>query len=176
MHADMTAGEMREKTAQLRWTAIILAFFLIQAIIWTVAFSITARDPSHAVVDNYDEKALNWDEQRALRQASAALGWTAGIHVDDAADIRSNRIVTIEIKDGEQRVPGSQIELTAFHRARAGEPQQVVLKETAPGVYSGILQVRHSGLWQFTGIARHDDDTFLFDERQHLEAKRGGQR
>ncbi len=172
MTAEMTAGEMREKTAQLRWTVFILLFFLIQAVIWIVAISITTRDPSHAVVADYDERALNWDEERALRRASAALGWTATIRVDEAADIRGNRVIAIEISDGQQPVTDARLELTAFHRARAGQPHQLLMKEVGPGVYSGTLQVRHSGLWQFSGVARHNDDTFLFDERKRLNAKR----
>ena len=81
--AQTIAVEQKEKTAQFVWTGFILLFFVIQAIVWTVAISITTRDPSHAVVAGYDEKALNWDDEKALRLASANLGWQAEIVIDD---------------------------------------------------------------------------------------------
>ena len=65
--------ENKEKTAQLMWTGFILGFFVIQAIIWIIAISITARDASHAVVAGYDEKALKWDDQKALSAASVLM-------------------------------------------------------------------------------------------------------
>ena len=163
--------ERKEKTAQLMWLAFILSFFLIQAVIWTVAISVTATDQSHAVVAGYDEKALLWDEEKARIVASEKLGWTSEIVVDPASDIRGFRTVTIKLNDAnESPVTGATVSLTAFHRARAAQPQQVTLSEFEPGKYAGQVQVRKTGLWQFSGTASAGDDTFLIDERQQIKA------
>ena len=155
----------KEKTAQLMWTGFILAFFVVQAIIWIVAISITSGDPSHAVVAGYDEKALKWDEEKALRMASSALGWQAEVVIDSTADIRGNHALTFKLVDREQLpVKTAEIELKAFHRAFAGEPQRVALSEISDGVYAGQIQIRKSGLWQFEGLARKGDDTYLIDQ------------
>lgn len=161
--------ENKEKSAQLIWTGFILGFFIIQAIIWTVAISITSRDRSHAVVAGYDEKALKWDDQKALASASASLGWKAEIVVDAKADIRGNHVLTIKLKDKtDSPIAGAAMELQAFHRAVASERQPIELRESESGIYTGQIQIQKSGLWQFEGFARRGDETFLVDQRVHL--------
>ena len=165
-----TTIEQKEKTAQFLWTGFILIFFVIQAIIWAVAITLTANDKSHAVVASYDERALNWDEEVAQRNASVQLGWQANLFIDSAADIRRFHVITLQIRDSDQApVSGASIELVAFHRALAGEPQRVALAEIGDGVYSGKIQVRKSGLWQFEGKAIRADEVFLIDDQQLLK-------
>jgi nitrogen fixation protein FixH len=167
------AIENKEKTAQLLWTGFILVFFIVQAIIWMVAISITIRDPSHAVVAGYDEKALKWDEEKALSEASAHLGWQAEILIDSSADILGNHAITVKLDDRDQSpVDDAKIELRAFHRALAGKPQQISLSEINEGVYTGQIQIRKSGLWQFEGVARKGEQTFLIDQRLSLEVRK----
>lgn len=163
--------EQQEKSAQLMWLGFILMFFLIQAVIWTVAISATANDRSHVVVAGYDEKALKWDEEKALRAASARLGWQSEIVVGLDSDIYGFRNVTIKLLDANQTpLENAIVELTAFHRARAAEPQTVKMSELSNGIYSGMVQVRKSGLWQFDGSATKGDDTLLINERLSIKA------
>lgn len=162
--------QQKEKTAQLLWTGFILMFFLIQAILWTVAITLTTGDKSHAVVASYDERALNWDEEVAQRNASVRLGWQADLFLDSAADIRKFHVITLKIQDsGQQPVAGAVIELVAFHRALAGAPQRVELVEVGEGVYSGKIQVSKSGLWQFEGKATRGDDVLFIKDQQMLK-------
>ena len=171
MTQQYTFSERKEKTAQLIWTGFILSFFLIQAVIWTVAISVTANDQSHAVVADYDEKALMWDEEKARRTASAQLGWQSELVVDRASDILGFREVEFQIHDANNRpVKNANVELTAFHRARVAQRQRIVLSELNNGVYAGRVQIRKTGLWQFDGVARKGDDVFMFNERQSIKA------
>ena len=164
-------SEDKEKTAQLVWTGFILSFFLIQAVIWTIAISVTANDQSHAVVAGYDEKALLWDEEKARRAASANLGWQSELVVDPDSDIRGFREVTIKLQDANDRpIENATVDLTAFHRGHAAQQQLVTFSEHNDGVYWGQVQVRHSGQWQFDGVARQGDDAFIFNERQSIKA------
>ena len=154
------------------WVGFILSFFLIQAVIWTIAIWVTATDQSHAVVAGYDEKALLWDEEKARRAASARLGWQSNLDIDSDSDIRGFRQVTFEIRDAnEMPVKQATIEMTAFHRARVAQRQLITVSEAGDGIYTGQVQVRKSGLWQFDGWARKGDDTFLINERQTLKAE-----
>jgi nitrogen fixation protein FixH len=155
-----------ERTYQLIWTGIILSFFLIQAVIWTVAFSITANDRSHVVLADYDQKSLNWDKEQAVRRASLALGWQSVLTVDTTGDIRGNRVLTLTLHDrAGQPVDVAAIDLSAFHRGQAADVQQLRLKRIGPGEYATTVRVRKSGQWQFTGSVRNEDDEFLVDER-----------
>ena len=166
-----TTLEYKEKSAQFLWTLFILGFFLIQAIIWSIAITWTLNDRSHAVVAGYDEKALLWDEQRAQQRASAKLGWRAGLHVDPVSDVRNQHIISLTITDAQDApIAGASIELAAFHCARAGEPQQIELVETGEGIYAGTIRVGKTGLWQFEGQVNHRDGVLRIQEKQFLKA------
>jgi nitrogen fixation protein FixH len=163
----------QERTAQLLWTAFVLMFFVLQAILWTVAISITAGDKSHTVVAGYDEQALQWDEVKQLRAESKKLGWGADLKVDTKSDIRGDRVVTLCLKDkSESPVEGASVQLKAYHRGRAAEKQLLVLKAVAPGVYSGTVRVQNSGQWLFVGTASKGDSQFLIDQRFNLNSNR----
>ncbi len=162
--------QRKEKTAQLAWTGFILLFFLIQAVIWIVAISVTANDNSHAVVQGYDQRALQWDQSRTVQLASDALGWDARLLVDQASDIHGNRVVSLAVNDANgEPVQQAATELQAFHCGRAAEVQQLPLQEIGPGVYSGKIQVRRPGHWQFQGTLIRGDEKFLFKERQEIQ-------
>ena len=165
--------QQKEKTAQFIWTGFILLFFVIQAIIWTVAITLTARDQSHAVVAGYDEKALKWDQEKAIRLASEQLGWQADLQIDTVGDITHRHLLTLQLETAnETPVAEANIKLSAFHRSRAGAPQQIDLTETEAGIYTGKIEIRKSGLWQFDGLALAGDDIFLIDQKHHLTASR----
>ncbi len=168
-----TAIEQREKTAQFIWTGIILLFFLMQAVIWMVALTLTSSDKSNAVVAGYDEKALNWDEEMAVQNASSRLGWKAELFVDPTADIDRSHAITLKLSNADQAViKNATIELSAFHRARSGDPQQIEFTEINEGVYAGRIQIRKSGFWQFDGAARKGGDTFLINQTQVLKTSK----
>ena len=166
-----TTLEQKERTAQLMWTAFILMFFVIQAIIWTIAISITSRDESHAVVANYDEQALKWDEVKAMQRASYELGWQSQIAVDSNADIRGHRGLKLKItdKDG-NAVDNAMISLQAFHRGRASEVQNLEFTEVERGTYQSTIQLRKTGNWQFSGVATKQADCYLIETHQYIQA------
>ncbi len=171
---DSATTHPNEKTAQFVWTGFILSFFIIQAIVWSVAITVTARDSSHAVVAGYDEQALRWDDVKRLRQESARLGWIAQVVVDSNADIRNNRLMTIEIKDRlGQPVEGAKIELRAFHRGRAAKVQQLRCQEIEPGVYAATVRISKFGKWQFSGQATVGKKVFLVEQQLAVAKPKG---
>ena len=170
MNMTTTAHQQKEQTAQLAWTGMIIAFFVIQAILWIVAISYTANDSSHVVLTDYEQKSLHWDEDQAIKRASAALGWKTDLKIDEQADIVGNRAVRLRLLDrGSQPIPGvGTIELVAFHRGQAAVVHQLKLQQTEPGTYLGTLQVRKSGRWQFSGTVRSGEQQFLLEEQQTI--------
>jgi nitrogen fixation protein FixH len=161
----------RERSAKRMWTAFILMFFMLQATLWTVAISITSRDASHAVVAGYDEQAFHWDDVKQLRAESAALGWNAQLHIDPNGDAQGNRVITLSLQD-KNKAPlrGASVGLSAFHRGRAAETQNLVLQPVGPGIYSSTVQVRNSGQWQFSGTAKSNQQQFLIEQRIALNS------
>lgn len=127
-----------ERSARHHWIAIIVAFFLAQAVLWTFAIVTVASDPSHAVVANYDARALDWDAQRARAQ----IGWQATVELD-----RTHALVRIVDADGAP-VQAEHIELAIFHKAEAAHRQSLALHTIAPGVWEASVELRRPGLWQ----------------------------
>lgn len=127
-----------ERSARRRWLAIIGAFFLAQAALWTFAIVTVSSDPSHAVVANYDARALDWDAQRA----GAGLGWRATFELD-----RTHTVVRIVDAAGAP-VPAEHVGLAIFHKAEAAHRRSVALHAIAPGVWHGSVDLGRSGLWQ----------------------------
>ena len=163
-------AQSQEAFSRYLWMAIILGFFMIQAVIWTVAITLTSSDPSHAVVPGYDKKAINWNEQVALQKASEALGWQAEIEVESATDIHGYRRVLLTVVDRDrQPVAGATVSLQAFHRGRIAEAQTVELQSIAPGVYASTIRTLYAGIWQFRGSVESADDIFLFDVRKTIQ-------
>lgn len=163
-----------ENTAQLLWTAFILMFFMIQAVIWTIAITVTATDTSHTVVADYDELALKWDEVKKMQQASAELGWTCEINVGETADVLGNRNLTLKLKDRNgQPLENISLELTAFHRAHAAKPFHLSFTQVDSVTFSTILPVKKYGKWQFSGKAFNDDQLYLIEQTLPIKKSAG---
>lgn len=173
MSSAQTTLKQREQTAQLAWTGFILAFFMIQAVIWTVAISITANDRSHVVLADYDQQSVNWDQIQSRKRASAALGWQLGIFLADEADVMANRELKLTLTDRTgQPIQVSTIQLEAFHCSFGADVQAIRLQPTEPGVYIGTIQVRKFGQWQFRGTITNDNRLFLVDQRIEVESRK----
>lgn len=127
-----------ERSARRRWIAVIGAFFLAQAVLWTFAIVTVSSDASHAVVADYDARALDWDAQRAR----APIGWQATLELD-----RSHALVRIVDADGAP-VHADHIALAMFHKAEAAHRYAVALHAVAPGVWAGPVALGRPGLWQ----------------------------
>lgn len=145
-------------------------FFLIQAVIWTVAITLTSGDESHSIVANYDQKALEWDKQKAQLAASAKLGWTSQVSVEAQGDIRGLRQVKLRLLDEQGNpVRGAVIQLNGFHRAKSRIPQQIKFTEDQDGNYEGSVIIRKSGQWQFDGQAAVGESVYIIHEILHLQ-------
>jgi nitrogen fixation protein FixH len=152
----------REATARLLWTGGIIAFFVIQAVLWTVAITLTSQDPSHVVLEGYDQRALNWDSWQETVRASAALGWKAELQIGESANVTGQRDLTLRLVDRNgQPVSAAAIDLKLFHRARAAEAETFRLQELLPGEYVTSFRPQHAGIWKFEITATKGTDKFL---------------
>ena len=157
---DLEVAKAESRSAR-RWMMYIGVFFLGQACLWTVALSRVSGDPSHAVVDDYDRRALSWDEQRARREASARLGWNREVALQ-AGDPGTVSVVLTDA-DGNP-VAAERVEVTIFHRAAAAQRQTVALERVAPGTYVGHPRVDRSGLWRVELSARQGPAELLAED------------
>ena len=171
--AEVVADPAREKRIQFTWLLIILGFFSVQAILWTVAISFTMGDRSHAVAPGYYEQGTDAPSRRELVAASKALGWTAEIRVDQELDVLGRRqlVVTLADRDG---VPVScgEATVTLFHCGHAADPTTLTLAETTPGEYVSKSRFPWEGRWDFSLDCQRDDERFV--EHWRLTVYEGG--
>ncbi|MEZ6095465.1 MAG: FixH family protein [Pirellulaceae bacterium] len=156
-----------ENFHRMLWTGIILSFFLIQAVIWTIAITLTANDPSHVIVDGYDQDPKTMEAERQEMLASRALGWHANFEIKVLDEIFGRNELRLSLTDRDGKpISGANISLRVFHNALASEVQEVSMNETEErGVYIADAMMRKSGWWTFEGVARHDGTKYLVDEK-----------
>ncbi|MCR9161371.1 MAG: FixH family protein [Nannocystaceae bacterium] len=150
----MSTDAQKETRARWFWISFILMFFAGQAVLWTFALGVVTDDPSHAVVEDYDKFATRWDETRAERSASEALGWHARLSADH------ERIV-LELTDADGEPVDAQVQAKVFHKARAAEAQDVEFTPSGAGLSIGLANLERSGHWRVRLTATRGDDVYF---------------
>lgn len=159
-----------ERKAMLQWTGIIL-FLLIGSVgMWIYAAILAVSDPTMAVVPDYHEKALRWDEHLAAQKESNDLGWTAHAIPGASKNGDGIRELTFFLRDNQsQPVAGAHGSVRLYHYARGKDPQTVDLKETDPGTYVATVQMARDGRWQFDLTLDRDKQHFEWNQAQELQ-------
>ncbi|MEM6995681.1 MAG: FixH family protein [Myxococcota bacterium] len=160
-----------ERRSRRRWTLFIVSFFGLQAVLWAFALSFVHNDASHAVVEDYDHRALHWDEQRAAMQASAALGWQASVDVKRGV-AEAPGSIRVALTDGEdQAVQADRVVATLFHQAKAADKQRIELTSAEPGLYVAPASIERPGKWRVHIEARAGSDAYATTQTRIVTAE-----
>lgn len=151
------------------WVSVIVGLLSLQVLMCSVAIVLATTDESMAIEPNFGEKSLRWDEARAAKQASEALGWTASVDIPAASDFYGHRTVRVTLLDrAGQAVADANVRMTLFHHAHASRAQQVVLASDGGGVYSAEVEMRHQGLWEFRIVAQRGSEVFQLTQERDI--------
>ena len=124
-------------------------------------------DRSFAVVPDYYQKALAWNQTLAQQQRNAALGWSATVSV--GAESTLGRTVSVRLLDrAGMPVERANVELIAFHDARAADQYGATLSEAAPGVYETAMPIERAGSWEFRIRVQHGTDVFTAEAQREV--------
>ena len=146
-------GESRERIqeanrrAAWRWGGLVVSLLGLQVIGGILAIMLATGDASVAVVPDYHQKALDWDNQVALRSASRALGWTCEVsQIEQSQGVAGLRIRLAD-RNGKP-IDLSSGELQIYRHARASEVRRIKI----PAGSVGLLELGQcfdaTGLWQ----------------------------
>ncbi len=142
----------RERTVMHRWVLFIGLLFVAQVGLWIGAAIYVSRDASHAVVDDYDARALTWDERRARQRRSDATGWQAHATVEGAD-------LVVTVRDAEDTaVVGAILQATVFHHARAAESTKLELVPAGHGTYRAAAPMSRPGKWTVVLVGERGDE------------------
>lgn len=150
----MKIDPTKERRARWFWVSFILMFFAGQAVLWTYALGVVSNDPSHAIVEDYDSFATEWDRTQASQAASNALGWNASLTADH------ERIV-VKLTDRLGKPVEATVTAKVFHKARAAEVQEILFTSTEPGVLVGVADLERAGNWRVRLMATRGPDVFI---------------
>lgn len=112
-------------------------------------------DPSFAIEPDYYSKAVRWDELQAERAASRDLGWKIQV-------VARRDQLRIALRDSLGRpIDGAQVEVEAFHNARANDRIREKLVPKGLGVYVLNRTFHRLGVWEYRLAALLDKQKFV---------------
>lgn len=142
--------------------AMILAVTVIGDV-WIAV--IASRDEAFAVEPDYYRKAVNFDEEMALRDASLKLGWIVDPTLALGTPDSVGSISAIVRDSSGVLVTGARVELVAMHNARASRQLEVTLAEDSGGRYRAPLDAQRPGEWELRFLVSRGADRFAVRTR-----------
>lgn len=114
------------------------------------AIILATGDESVAVVPDYHQRALQWDDEMAVRRASEKLGWTCDVQQIAMADNGSAGLVAALTDDRGETIDVAQGTLQWYQHIRANDVRQLAIR-------AGTLDTMRlddcfdaNGLWEVT--------------------------
>ena len=144
------AEAARGRRAMTIWASVIIGLLSLQVVLCAIGVYAATAGKGVAVENDYYDKALHWDAQKAQSQASSALGWTVQLSVADIAAPGGNRNVTLTVLDKDRTpIRDAHAALKYFHHAHARDIAGATLAASDPGLYTAALPVSRPGTWEF---------------------------
>ena len=146
---------MKKLPPHIGWPLLIVGFLAL-GITWSIGVVIASQsDGGPAVIEDYYQKAIAWDQEAKRRAQSDARDWQISISMQDPSTL------ALQIED----IDGTPvIELTgslAVQRPHDSKPM-AQLPLTPSASISGLYTVKFSdfskGLWDFHIDAENDSD------------------
>ncbi len=154
------------------WPWVVGGFLALTVVKYIVVLSTIASDPSIAIQEDYYRRALAWDDERAARAVSDALGWqvlaaigpaeatsSADQIVPSRLEMRGRVSLTVHDREGEP-LAGAAMALRIFHRARAAFPADEVGTTDATGAITFEVPRGRRGLWEIEIEVTHAGEQF----------------
>jgi len=147
--SDLPAKQLAERRAKRFWVSLVVMLLGIQLVIGGVAFHLATGDRTVAVVPNYHQAALHWDETKSARTAAQRNGWILELTVSDVADGRGMRAVELQVHHSEPLACDElRVSAIIYHHALALEVQSIDFRSVGNGRYLAMSPMGRAGLWQ----------------------------
>jgi nitrogen fixation protein FixH len=148
------------------WGSVVVAFLILQLVIGVLAFKLATGDPSVAVMPDYHERALHWDDELARRKRSDQLGWKSAFQWGDLRPQATGREFAVDMVDSAgNAVTGGEASVRFFHHARGVDVATMKLQERLPGEYVAQLPMAKLGLWDVEfSLSRGQDEAYWRQE------------
>ena len=173
----MTTTEQAKRVKRARWPWIIVGLLGGHVTIMVVAVIIATNDRSFAVVPNYYQRAVNWDQTQAQKRASEKLGWHVRVEASNQVDPIGRRAMSFVLTDADGKaLDHAVLEIEYFHDSHGDEEKQVKLTPDAtdPSRFTVLLPMRYAGNWEFHFTATAGGKTFVAAATEFLSNTKAG--
>ncbi len=143
------------------WIGMVVGLLSMSVIIHGIAIIIAVSDPSFALEPDYEQKARDWDSIQLQQQTSKQLGWTVDLDTSPVGEF-GDVLVQLSVFDkwGKPILDG-EVNIDMFHNARAKNIFRAELEHISDGLYTAVLPLRRSGVWEFRLTIKRDDDLYV---------------
>lgn len=136
-----------------------------------LAITFATGNESFAVVPDYYQKAVAFDDRKAALAASEILGWSVELEAAKVVTEGEARGVVVRLHDQSGAVVrGATVNVNSYHLSRADEPIAFTLVEALPGQYVGQAPLDREGFWRFELDATVGETRFVNDFQQFVFA------
>lgn len=159
-----------ERKAKRFYVGLVLMLFAIQCTILGTAINLAIGDPALAVVPDYHQAALNWDDAQAASRAADDMGWDLQLDVSDVADGKGLRAVQFNVVDSDGK-PMSDLQINGkvYHHTMADDVDRFELDNLGDGKYQAMPRMFKSGLWQVEFDVKNAGKPMSFKRTVELE-------
>lgn len=155
----------------IAWPLFVVCL-LLMGVSWSMWVVFASRSDGGAqVIENYYEKAIDWDTRQKLMQESEALGWTVEVSMASASQSMPTGGILLQFKDQMgmpiQGITGS---VKAYRPQTTHAIKEMTMEAVSgqPGVYAQVFPEARPGLWDFEIAAQKDSFNFLKVIRKEL--------
>ncbi|TWU38440.1 FixH family protein [Novipirellula artificiosorum] len=149
--------------AAIRWGGFVVALLTAQVAVGVVAVVLATNDPSAAVLPDYYEKALHWDDQVQAEAASRELGWKLTLLPMKEGSKVGLQGQLLDVDGAPISIASGTLEL--YHHSHASEIDRIQLPVSSEGTFGITGCVPIDGLWQ-ANIDLVDSDGNRFVQSQ----------
>lgn len=155
------------------WIGLVLALFGVHMSIAAALVYFAHSDPAFAVVPDYYDKAMAWDETKRQEAASDALGWRALLIAGpDSGPVQERDLTLTLVDEAGEPIEDAAVSVQAFHVARSREVVDLEFRHGGMGVYTVRERLPKYGIWEFRIEVVRGEARFTRDLRIELRPGR----
>jgi len=169
--------ENSSKSSGITWFIVIGGLLSIMLMANGTLLWKAINDPSHVVIEDYYQKAVDWDSTVEQHEINEELGWQVRLAFDDVPPGAKNAIedsgkpnvlLRVELRDKEgQPIKNALVNLNCFFNARAADTFESTLQQDGE-FYVSALRLGPAGIWKFRLEVKHDGDVFTWHDTRQL--------
>lgn len=155
---------------QIFWPGMVFAILGGSVLANVYLLTQASSDGGAQIIDNYYEKAADWDQTKAKVSKANALGWTVSAEVLPAA---AGKTIQVKILGADQKALGGlQPTVTLQNPTKVADVSTSEMGESEePGVYLSSVAFSRSGLWDLVIRVPQGAETYEFKRRVDVRGK-----